>query len=95
MWCFSMDRSFLMIAALVFLVGFVGFMTVSGGHWGGITGNVVREAPDQCDACHGTWVCAAKDGKVSNYASACAARCADARIVYGAACERIIHANNH
>ena len=86
-----MDRALLMIAGILFVVALVGFMTVSGG-FHGPTGNVVRES-NACGACVGDWVCAAKNGIATNYPSACAASCDDARILYGAVCERIPHAS--
>jgi len=86
-----MDRALLMIVGIVFVVAFVGFLSVSGG-FQSPTGNVVKE-PSSCDSCTGDWVCAAKNGVASNYPSACAAKCADARIIYDAVCERIPHAS--
>jgi len=87
-----MDRALLMIAGILFVVALVGFMTISGG-FHSPTGNVVSESSNTCDACVGDWVCAAKNGVVSNYPSACAASCDDAHVIYDAVCERIPHAS--
>jgi hypothetical protein len=87
-----MDRSLLMIAALIFVVGAVGFMTVSDSWRGDVTGNVILEQENTCGSCQGTWVCAAKAGKVYNYPSACDAQCDNAKVIYDAVCERIPHA---
>jgi hypothetical protein len=81
-----MERSLLLIVGIVFLVGAIGFMSISSN---GITGNAVYEQQPSCDACTGTPVCAAKLGRVTNYPNACAAECEGAKVVYDNACERI------
>lgn len=90
-----------MIISIVFIVGFVGFLTVmphsadttTSGQSNSPTGNVVLEQQSNCGACNGDPVCAVKDTKAYNYPSACAASCDGARVLYGDVCERIPHAS--
>lgn len=88
-----MDNEVLVVVCMVFLVVFVGFFSITPKTEFGmklaqhdITANVVR---DECSACTGDWVCAAKDGSVTNYPSACAATCAGARVIFTDYCENV------
>ena len=78
------DRSFLAIVSILFVVALVGLFTLGPGD--GITGRVVQ---DPCSSCTGTPVCAAQGDVVMNYPNACTAQCEHARIVYPDLCERI------
>jgi hypothetical protein len=86
-----MERSLLLIALLVFAVGFVGFLTLSRPidvASETLSGRAITEM-DPCDACMGSPVCAAHNGKVANYPSRCDAVCNGARVIYDGVCERI------
>lgn len=89
-----MEKALLMIVGLVLAVAAAGILTVTdfAPLEPDITGRVV-DAGDVCGECTGEPVCAAKAEKVKNYASACDARCDEARIIYDAICERIPHAS--
>jgi hypothetical protein len=78
-----MDRSLIMILTIVAAVLFTGWLTIA--NPGTPTGHVV----DPCASCEGLPVCAGKDGVASNYGSACAAMCDDARVIYQDLCEKI------
>jgi hypothetical protein len=88
-----MERAVLMIIAIVFIVAVVGFFTLPGMSVSASTpaGNVVHveSQVDACAQCSGTSVCAAKGQIAYNYASACAAQCDGAHIIYDSICERI------
>ena len=88
-----MERAFLMIVAIVFIVGLVGFFTIlpASDMTASVTGNVVREVTpvNPCTTCEGDPVCAGKKGKVIDYPNACAAQCDDARVLFPAACAQI------
>jgi hypothetical protein len=101
-----MEKSLLMIVSIVFVVGFVGFLTVmprtevstseTTSESDGLTGNVILAQPpasDACASCNGDPVCAVKDIKAYNYPSACAAHCDNAKVIFDDLCERIPRAN--
>lgn len=91
-----MERAYLMIVAIVFVVALVGFFTLPTPRLAlsdTPTGNVVKvnSQADVCSHCTGTSVCAAKGQVAYNYPSACAAQCDNAHILYDSICERIPH----
>jgi hypothetical protein len=83
-----MERSLLLIAAIIFVVGAVGFLTVADQI--SLTGNVVKEqTPAYCNSCAGTPVCAGVSGKAITFPNACEAACQGAVVLAEYPCDQI------